>query len=392
MSGPPSHPVLLRLAHALLRKAERSQGGRTVSLKLDAEVLPELHQADSPAVLEHLALLLDQLAQTGWVALRLDKARAFQTLADRQPTLVLQDAVALSAWSGFTPTPPRWSRQLVEALREPGVLQVPNVAALLDYLLRNPLPWFEFRPPAECAATLNALAVACESGQSLYLRELSARHFRGHSKVLDAREELLRLLGAADGQFLEAPIQLLVSLPERRDAERPFDEVLFVENLVSFERMTRHRQLAWAQAALVFASGFKGTARRLRARPGSSVYWQGLADPDAADAWTRWLYDGPASDLATLPVRFYGDLDFAGLQILAQLRQSFPSCQAWESGYTALLAMLEAGQGHAPAMAGKEGQGDPGMTGCGFADERLLPALRRSGRCVDQECWPMTLA
>ncbi|MDB5800862.1 MAG: hypothetical protein JWL63_1801 [Rhodocyclales bacterium] len=142
------HPLLIRLAHELLRKAERSQGERVVSLKLDAEVLPELHQANDPDALAHLALLLDQLEQTGWVELRLNKGRAFQTLADRQPTLVLHDALALTIWSSFTPTLPRWSRQLVESLCVPGVLQVPNSPTLLDYLLRNPLPWFKDLSPA----------------------------------------------------------------------------------------------------------------------------------------------------------------------------------------------------------------------------------------------------
>lgn len=115
---PPAHPLQLRLAHALLRKAERSEGGRTVSLMLDAAVLPELHGAASPEALAHLELLLDGLCATGWARLKADKAQAFQTLADRRPALLLLDAAALAEWSSFEPTAPRWSRQLVQALRE----------------------------------------------------------------------------------------------------------------------------------------------------------------------------------------------------------------------------------------------------------------------------------
>jgi hypothetical protein len=52
-----------------------------------------------------------------------------------------------------------------------------------------------------------------------------------------------------------------------------------------------------------------------------------------------------------------------------------------------LLAPLQAGRGHAPDQARKEGQSDPGLTRCEYADNVLLPALRQTARCVDQEWW-----
>ncbi len=45
----------------------------------------------------------------------------------------------------------------------------------------------------------------------------------------------------------------------------------------------------------------------------------------------------------------------------------------------------ENGRGHYPNMADKTEQKDPGLTGCTYADEKLLPAIRASGRFVDQE-------
>ena len=98
---------------------------------------------------------------------------------------------------------------------------------------------------------------------SAALREASARVFHGRSKVLDSRDELLRLLGAKPGQFWDAPIQLLVDIPAT------FDEALFVENLVTFERMADVRQPHWAHSLLIYAAGFKGSARRLRHRNGA---------------------------------------------------------------------------------------------------------------------------
>ncbi|WP_286744102.1 Wadjet anti-phage system protein JetD domain-containing protein [Aquabacterium sp. UBA2148] len=389
MTTPAPAPLLIRLAHALLDRADRSQGLRAVTLKLDAKVLPELHATQTPDDLARITALLQSLVQTGWVTLRTKKPRAFQTLADQDPTLVLHDALALASWSGHQPVGPKWSRELVAQLGAPGVLEVPDAPALLDYLQRNPLPWFAGMPAGEVAQVLNALATACAATPgrpTLFLRELSARHFKGHSKVLDKREECMRLLGAEADQFPEGPVQLLICLPEAGTEVGPqgFDEILFIENLVTFERMALQRQPAWAHCALVFASGFKGAARRLRHPRGASLYWRGPA-PAAAQAFTQWLH-GPAH--ADLPVSFYGDLDFAGLQILAQLRQTFVHCVAWRPGYGALATAMQAGQGHPPERAGKQAQTDPGHTGCPDADQVLLPLLRESGLCIDQESWP----
>jgi len=49
---------------------------------------------------------------------------------------------------------------------------------------------------------------------------------------------------------------------------------------------------------------------------------------------------------------------------------------------------MSAAEGHRPESAAKEGQADPGLTGCSYADAVLLPALRQTGLCVDQEAWP----
>lgn len=388
MSTPSPHPVLIRLAHALLNKADRSQGHRSVTLKLDAKVLPELHSTQTPDGLASIATLLQSLVQTGWVSLRTRKPQAFQTLADQDPTLVLQDADALALWSGHQPEEPKWSRELVQQLSAAGVLDVPDAPALLDYLLRNPLPWFQGMDHFECASTLNLLAVACRSEHSGYVRQLSATHFNGHSKVLDSREEMLRLLGAREGQFLDAPIQLLVSLPSDWARHHPGATVLFIENLVTFESMADKRQFEWAKAALVYASGFKGTARRLRMPQGSTLYWRDSATDTDRLAFKDWLHARDGAMQESTVVSFYGDLDSAGMQILAQLRQSMLNCCAWRPGYEALLSLLQLSRGHRPDSAGKEGQIDPGLTGCAYADSVLLPALRRSGLCVDQEAWP----
>jgi len=243
-------------------------------------------------------------------------------------------------------------------------------------------------PTDEAVRSLWALRELCLSGLSMPLREASARVFHGRSKVLDNRDELLRLLGASPGQFWEAPIQLLVDIPPA------FDEVLFIENLVTFERMADARYAEWRGSLLVYAAGFKGSAKRLRNRNGCRIYLRAshadslALEPSAArglEAVGAWLFGR-----ADISVRFFGDLDFSGMQILASLREVFPDAAAWEPGYSKLLSVVSSGGGHLPEAANKERQVDPVATGCRYADDALLPALRKIGRFVDQEGFAAT--
>lgn len=379
MEAPEAHPFLLRLARRLLAKAERSEAAGPVRLKLDRREAPELHaQVDAEELQRHL-LLIEDLCRTGWVVLRLAPPREFAGLADRNPQLELVDFDALAEWAGYTPQALRWQAQWLRHLEERwsrGDAQAPpQVRELLDYLARNPLLSLQEVPLAEATRSLEELLGLCVSGRKLPLREASALAFQGRSKVLDNREELLRLLGAQPGQFQEAPIQLLVDVPSA-----PGD-ALFVENLVTFERMADARRPAWERSVLVYAAGFRGSARRLRTRDGCRLYLRAAAGRVVdVRVVEDWLFGA-----SELPVFFFGDLDYAGMQILASLRAVFGDALAWTPGYAHLLRLLEAGGGHAPELAAKSLQADPGQTGCDYADGTLLPALRREGRFVDQE-------
>jgi hypothetical protein len=378
--------MLLRLAMRLLSRADRTDGLHGARLRLDAHELPELHGQVDADVVRRVEMLLRELAGTGWVRLDLGPARAFAGFADRNPRLALVDFDALARWAGHQPLADRWQHRLVAHLQR----QWPDDGdgtgqALVDYLGRNPLPALATVPADEAMRCLYALRELCRSGVAMPLREASARVFHGHSKVLDARDELLRLMGASRGQFWEVPVQLLVDVPPA------IEEALFVENLVTFERMADTRRPAWRHSLLVYAAGFKGSARRLRHREGCRVYLRAghgdalALEPHASAGLAAvgdWLFDR-----AEMPVRFFGDFDFAGMQILASLREVFPDAGAWQPGYSELSGIVASGGGHAPEAANKGGQVDPGRTGCPYADEVLLEQLRAFGRFVDQEAF-----
>ena len=381
---PAPHPFLIKLATRLLTKADRSEADRAARLKLDRNAAPELYDHVDAEALRRLELLLDELCTTGWVRLILTKAKDFAGLVDRNPQLELLDFEALAGWSGFQRREERWNRQLIAHLRDHWDQALgPAKQELLDYLGRSPLLALAEIPAQDAMHCLSSLREICASGVSMPLREASARVFHGRSKVLDSRDELLRLLGATTGQFWEAPIQLLVDIPPA------FDEALFIENLVTFEEMADRRQPGWSRSVLVYAAGFKGSAKRLRSRQGCRIYVRSSHGETLAldhsvsrglDAVGAWLFGRSA-----LPVCFFGDLDYAGMQILATLREVFPDAQAWRPGYDALVATLSSGGGHLPEMASKERHVDPGATGCEYADAELLRLMRQHGRFVDQE-------
>lgn len=385
---PALNPFVLRLATRLLAKAERSTGCGPFRLKLDQREAPELHGQTDAEEVKRRILLLQDLCDTGWVILILAPAKEFSSFADRNPRLELRDFDALADWASYAPQAAQWHRQWLKFLEARWSMSGANAPRdplpLLDYLARNPLAALYGLPMEAAAESLELLHRICLTEPSSPLREISAHVFQGRSKILDNRAELLRLLGAATGQFYEAPIQLLVDIPDT------FSEALFVENLVTFERMADLRQPDWQNCVLVYAAGFKGSAQRLRTPQGCRLYVRtpcfsgGVRSAPRKDMKLydveHWLFGANE-----LPVRFFGDLDFAGMQILRSLREVFPNAQAWVPGYRVLADDLDRGEGHAPCLAAKEQQNDPGTTGCPYADQHLLPLMREHDRFVDQE-------
>jgi len=72
------------------------------------------------------------------------------------------------------------------------------------------------------------------------------------------------------------------------------------------------------------------------------------------------------------------------MQILKSLRARFGNVTAWQPGYSPMLAVLRAEGGYSPFERQRRGQSDPVSTGCAYADEMLLPAIREKGQ-RDQE-------
>ena len=213
------------------------------------------------------------------------------------------------------------------------------------------------------------------SRKKLSLRQLSSRCFWGDSKFLDAREELIRGL-YPDLVIQPRPVMASIFIPEA------IEGILFIENQDSYTSAITGNPVECKKLILVYAAGFKGSASRIRQADGVSLHYYGKSDTGAKQSLEDWWFKRRSCDW---PVWFWGDLDYAGMSILKALKQRFFEIHPWPPGYEPMLELLRQQKGHSPTMAGKQAQQDPDTTGCEFADQVLLPAIRQAQAFIDQE-------
>jgi len=348
--------------------AERTH---SIRINLDAAIAPEIHAAESLAARAVAWASIDGIVAAEWAILDYRKHRKHGSREEREPYLDF-----------------RWSDAVEDLIRER--LQRPRKTASYSAQWRALLAQANLPLPESALAKLSAtpieisgrsvddvftrfLSIRDLSSQPLLLREVASRVVWGLSKILDGRADAVAaLLGGDECPFPEQPIVLNVHVI----AEPKI--FLFIENHVAFERLKNRDNLS--EAALIFSSGFRGAATRLRKIGGCSVYYSRASGSVAMAAFEQALFS-----TTDIPTFFWGDLDYSGMAILASLRTIFPSAQAWRPGYDPMLARLTGGDGHSPGESGKERQRVIETTGCAYADEQLIPALRTSHKFLDQE-------
>ena len=368
-----SAPVLALLNGLVdrLDSAEQRGSAKAQSVALAERTWPALYKASMESTKEDLWEHVVAMAKWGWLQVKPDSALKSRSGYASSPRVTVANEEAVRRAVGR----PERQRSSVERWRDAvnmGLDASEDVKrAVGDYCIDMP-----DHSMADIVQQLNRLPTLTD--KPMLLREVSSQLFWGMSKVLDKRQGLVAaLLGVDECPFPESPIQLQVYLPSAG-----YRAVLFIENLMSFEQAVRSGSGAFEDLALVYASGFKGSAQRLRSPGGCSLFYssKGALGGDLKDAFEAWLFGKGAT-----PVFFWGDLDWAGMRILAAMRGSFAGLTAWQPGYAPMLAALNEGRGHSPEAAEKQGQKALAVTGCPFADEQLAPALRATGRFVDQE-------
>lgn len=226
---------------------------------------------------------------------------------------------------------------------------------------------------------VKASQILSESDTALTLKQLSARCFSGNSKFLDGKEELIfRIFPQHTHRIIPRKVLIETSIPAL------FNKILFIENLDTFLDLVgkRHTVAVLSDITFIYCAGFKGSSARLR-DPGNVIFSHISALPDMTlSEFSNFWFKASNEQV---PVYFWGDLDYSGMGILAALRKSFPSCQAWEPAYNLMLKLAADGVSHTLEDTGKDEQKDPGSTGCTYADETLLPFMRNKQLFLDQE-------
>jgi hypothetical protein len=221
---------------------------------------------------------------------------------------------------------------------------------------------------------VGAMASARDLRGPVTLRQLSATLYWGDSKVLDERGELVAALWP-ELEIRERPLVVAVYLPAT------YRGVLFIENQDTYTAAATGSPAGVRDLALVFAAGFRGAASRARSRAGALLHYAGAGGSTLVSEFEGWWY---GQGVAALPCWFWGDMDFAGMQILKSLRSRFVDLCAWQPGYEPMLARLKASAAYGGRLVDDRGQIDPVESGCAYADSVLLPAIRELGP-MDQE-------
>jgi len=357
---------IVALLHSVIDRFEQQPGEeRSQRIHIPAErALPALKRLDESA--DQSWLFISELQRLGV----LDIKPGRRSLLDAQ-------------WSGaklaFPPDTEAILRHWLNRPARPSELKVwrelvnQNVAAFpgdISVLMRRRLSI----PGHTDTETLVALTQIGRFREPITLRQLSATLFRGNSKLLDERKELVQAL-YPDLQIRQRAIVVAIHLPSH------IEGILFIENQDSYISACEAALPGVDHLALVYAAGFRGCAERVREPGGALLHYRG----EGYERWREhfelwWLnqQDWP------MPLYFFGDLDFSGMEILGTLRRRFGNVVAWQPGYGQLLARLLSEGGHMPDAADKQLQSDPVAVGCSYADEVLLPAMRHHG-FLDQE-------
>lgn len=305
-------PLLTEETHALLhRLLDKADSGRMRwQLKCSARETPELYDFADQNQVDVVWDDLKQLAKLGVLDLKL-KARQRPGNNDYDDGLIqlkyeAEETVRL--WldrPAFDPRQHLWDSALERYLH----VFEDGGEALRREVLRFPGRTYE-----QLAGAFATIPAALE--KPMTLRQLSARCFWGASKFLDRKELLLlATFPSLANKLLSRPLLLSAYLPAG------FEEVLFVENQDTYLGLVG---LAPARTGMIYLAGFRGAALRVR-EAGQAVFsYVNQVSPEERERFISfWVGE------RQLPSFFWGDLDFAGMAILAALKQVFPG---WRRG------------------------------------------------------------
>ena len=360
---------IAKVCHALLDKLDKqpiSERSNNLSFLINSKHFPELFSPSTVDEDVRLEVKIHALISIGLFDIKQTKKKAHLPLSERNAKLVFN--------SEFEDKLRRfYHRDIIqntwrEALNKEDVLD----RSLLTFLKNNPIK-VKNKSDDE---VVHQLLKWTQNIKSNSARKESARCFWGLSKIFDNQEAYKTYFELED-----MPISLLVYMQTAI-----VEEVLFIENKDTFYEVCDSVNEVFKNSVIIYASGYMASAKRIRQRRGSQMYLElnSKYTKESIEKFIAWYYRENSEDI---PVYFWGDLDYEGMNILKALKVNFDNIDAWKKGYDMMLEEVKKGFGHAPEMAGKERQImlNDNILGCSYADKSLVPILSKEALFIDQE-------
>ena len=196
-------------------------------------------------------------------------------------------------------------------------------------------------------------------------KQESARCFWAMSKVFDDKNEF-------NNYFNLLPLAIHLTIHAKN---RIIKDILFIENLDTFNSCCDSNTKVLDNMLLIYSSGYKTSAKRIRERSGSKMFFSNSEIIENKNEFISWFYKENNLDFRTY---IWSDLDYAGISILNSLKVNFTDLKAWEIAFDAMNKNLNKDLAHSPQMASKDKQKTIDSSLCLLLYSSLDPSLDSS--------------
>ena len=208
--------------------------------------------------------------------------------------------------------------------------------------------------------------------KSSSMKQESARCFWAMSKVFDDKNEF-------NNYFNLLPLSIHLTIHAKN---RVIKDILFIENLDTFNSCCDSNNKVLDNMLLIYSSGYKTSAKRIRERSGSKMFFSNSEIIENKDDFISWFYKENNLDFKTY---IWSDLDYSGIGILNSLKINFTNLEAWKIAFEAMNKNLHKDLAHSPQMASKDKQKTIASSLCLYTNNKSIPNLKDKKVFLDQE-------
>jgi len=361
--GNPSIRIVLNDILNQLDKKPFSQRTNNINISINEKTFKELYEPSEELNDEYLEKDIENLVKEGLFSFS-KNSKSFLPLIERNVKLVFNKDFENKIREFY-------NRNKIVDTWENALLKFNFDEELFEILKKSPII-IKTKSHLEVLEKFDTWVKSNKKSNSI--RQESARCFWGMSKVFDNKYELCKYFNLLDKPIL---LQIHVKTKNAKD-------VLFIENLETFIACIESRNSVFDELILIFASGFKASAKRVRQEEGSKIFFSNtdLFDKKEKQEFLDWFY---SNDNEKREVYFWGDLDYSGISILNALKKNFTNLKAWEKAYSIMINEISNENGHSYLSSNKQNQQKVFSSDCEYTNSILLKSINKMKLFLDQE-------